>query len=214
MFLGRAGAIAASRRRKKPVRPVEHNPLDYNETKEISKYRLRFRKVPVAIYFTAGFAFFVALFLLYHFHFGSIFSTYKETFRVACWYEYLVVVLIVALGYLFICVAEVEETLIDRVRGVLRLRRSQFGCRGKQATYLLEDVKEVFAVKRGVRSASTDTVHYRVRVEFHNRSPCSFLECKEVRKVKTLVALIRRFIGMDKHEYDDVVVRNEARNFL
>ena len=111
--------------------PREHNPLDYNETKEISKYRLRFRKVPVAVYLFSGFCLVVAVFLAYHFHFGSFIKKHEEPLRVGRWYEYLLLLLLVALGYTFLSVAEVEHTLIDRVRGVLRLRRSQFGCRGK-----------------------------------------------------------------------------------
>ena len=79
---------------------------------------------------------------------------------------------------------------------------------------MLEDVRDVLAVKRGIKSRSTDTVHYRVRVEFHNKSPCSFLECRELRKAKTLVALIRRFIGMEKHAYDDVEVRDDSKLVL
>ena len=152
--------------------------------KELNTDRIVYRKYPVLIWTFSIFAISVAVFMMYHFTFGSFLFKYKEHsvsgWRLGYWWEYGAAGLIFGIGYIFISAAVIETTVFDRKKGLLEVRRTRLGFDSLVTSYLLTDIVDVYCVKDGVKSRSTDTIHFKVTVEFTH---CADLEVMESRQI-------------------------------
>ncbi len=83
------------------------------DLKENTRNRIVFRKYPFALWIVGCLVFVCALYLLYHVALGSLgvlFHGYREGY----WWQYLIVVGLIALAFLFIYAGKIESVTFDR----------------------------------------------------------------------------------------------------
>ena len=226
MFFGRAGAIYNHTRwwQKENAfwwiyEPDDSKPsstlvTEYKETKCISRDKLEFRKLPILIWSISLVVISFGIFLFYHFTFGSFIFVYDEhlegQIRIGTVLEYFCCLAVIALGILFLSVATIETSTFDWKSGFLFVRKTTLGWGTFQDRYPLEEVKDVYVVKKGFVNLNNDTTHFKVVIEFSNDKRVKIQETNYFWKAKTIAFSIQTFLGFENAKYREVEIRDET----
>jgi hypothetical protein len=91
-------------------------------------------------------------------------------------YSYILLLFMMGLGTVFIYYGKVKSTIFDKRKNMLIITSITVLCDRKIKAHRLSDIKSVRAVERGYEKNQVNTRHYKIILEFHNKSPIGILE--------------------------------------
>ena len=93
----------------------DNDIIDLNDInlQENTQRRITFRKIPFALWIVGGIILILSLYLFYHLTLGFLGTIFKG-YREGHWWQYLVVVALFGLSFLFIYAGKVETVMFDK----------------------------------------------------------------------------------------------------
>jgi len=143
--------------------------------REAGPGRLVFRRMPFRMWIVGGVIVLLGLYLIYHLALGTwgvLFKGYQE----GHWWQYLIALIIIMLGFSFICAGKVESVVLDKHRNVLELQKTNPICLTKRRGHSLSQVHNIRAFKKGHDGVNFYTLHYIIQAEFRASPPVRILE--------------------------------------
>ena len=112
------------------------------------------------------------------------------------WWQYMVAIIVMLLGLIFLYGGKVESVVFDKDRMLLELHRRSIICINNKKVFDLSRVSNIRCVKKGHDGVNFYTLHYVIQAEFPNEPPIKILESSKRDKIVQQSLLIRNFLGM------------------
>ena len=215
MRVGRAGVISHAVRmgRTKKTRSEhshdvevasQHNEsVDADEIVDIKDIniqektgeRIVFRKLPIFIWIVGVVIAVIGLYFLYHLAFAKIAPDYKE-FNEGYWWQYLILACIFLLSIVFITAGRIETVVFDKDSDEFARYKVNIWWMKSGVFQKLSNISEIRVSKRGHQTVFSDTVYYKIVVDFKDGESVTILDSKKEEKVVLQVLYIKNFLGM------------------
>ena len=119
------------------------------------------------------------------------------------WWQYVVALGIMILGFIFIYAGKIESVIIDKNRSLLEVSKTSIFCVSKKQVDDLELIHNVRGVKKGHEGVNFYTIHYVIYAEFRNKPPIKIMDSQNRRKTikqvsASLVSDKSLLVGDDK----------------
>jgi hypothetical protein len=121
---------------------------------------LRFRKYPWAFWFL-GFSFLAGALAILYLSINGQMKLKKKA------YEILIIIFMTVLASAFMTAGRVKSSVFDKKENEFMIRKRNICCQRRSiTTYKLQDIIDIRAVWRGIRSGSVDNQKYSIIIEF------------------------------------------------
>ena len=160
-----------------------------------------FRKIPWHIWIGGFLIIICALYLIYHLtlgHFGVLFEGYRE----GHWWQYLIAVLMLIFGVIFMHAGKIEQVIFDKEIGILSYIKTSIFCKKKITDWAINQIQNIRIFKRGHDGIQVMTIHYAVQIDFKDAPSHTVLETQQKDKAIRQLVKIKEFLGLNINKSD------------
>mmetsp|Transcript_17362 Transcript_17362/g.19450 ORF Transcript_17362/g.19450 Transcript_17362/m.19450 type:complete len:187 (+) Transcript_17362:111-671(+) len=175
--------------------------------------KIRFRKYPWAIWIVGIVILILAIYCFYHVTLGFL-GTVFDGYREPKWWQFLVIFALFALSGVFFFAAKIEQVSFDKDKDEFSRTKINTFCIKKGKTCKLSEISDLRIEKRGHDTIHSNTIHYKIIIDFKNNEMVTLLESKKEEKVITQVLYIKRFLGMRDTDYGNTIQVNNALDMI
>ena len=122
--------------------------------------------------------------------------------REGYWWQYLVAVLILIFGIVFMNAGKVDQVILDKQIGIMSKVKTSIFCQKETTDWALDQIKNVRVFKRGHDGIQVMTIHYEVQMDFSIAASQTILKSTSKDKAIGQMVKIKDFLGMAVNKRD------------
>ncbi|CAI2378589.1 unnamed protein product [Moneuplotes crassus] len=180
---------------------------------EGSDRKIVFRKYPFAMWIIGTFILILAIYCLYHITLGFL-GTVVDGYKDASWWQVLVILALFGLSGVFFFAAKIETVTFDKTKDEFSRKKLNTFCIKKGKEYKLSDISDIRIEKRVHDNVHTNTIHFKIIIDFKNNESVNLLESRKEDKVIRQVLFIKRFLGMIDTQFGNNAHIDNAMDIL